>query len=40
MRQRKCEAMKPDGKKILELLIQLLADQNNVKVTYEIEQRG
>lgn len=32
--------MKPNGTKILELLIQLLADQNNVKITYEIEQRG
>lgn len=32
--------MKPDGTKILELLIQLFADQNKVKVTYEIEQRG
>ena len=32
--------MKPDGTKILELLIQLFADQNKIKVTYEIEQRG
>lgn len=32
--------MKPDGKTILELLIKLFADQNKVKITYEIEQRG
>ena len=32
--------MKPNGTKILELLIKLFADQNKVKITYEIEQRG
>lgn len=32
--------MKPNGEKILDLLIRLLADQEGVKVTYEIEQRG
>lgn len=32
--------MKPDGKKILETLIRLLAEQEGVKVTYEIEEKG
>jgi hypothetical protein len=31
--------MKPNGEKILGLLIQLLADQEGVKVTYDIEDR-
>lgn len=32
--------MKPNGKEILETLIRLLAEQNGVKITFEIEQRG
>jgi hypothetical protein len=32
--------MKPNGKEILATLINLLADQEGVKITFEIEQKG
>jgi hypothetical protein len=31
---------KPDGTKLLKTLIELLADQEGVKVTYHIEKKG
>lgn len=31
---------KPSGKEIMELLVKLLAEQENVKITYKIEGAG